>query len=515
MAKRREFDATGLGDYNVTLDKLVRHLEGTGVRLADFPELGYDNPPAERAVLFSSPGGLKETVEREEPSLSRRIRKVEGPGAIYPYLRELPEALARKANPLILDCLNCEKGCNGGTGTGCQDLPQDVLEAEVRRRDETQRDLLSTKGLFRRSSAQGVRAGIRRWWKPGLFARTYTDRSALVAIAHPDKDQLKSIYGRMAKEGEKDILNCGACGYGSCEGMATAVHNGLNKPENCQQFRQSMLERGKETLAQMTTALDEEIARASGLLEGVISMLPTLSSLTDDQASSIQDANQRIGKLLSTLNQSSTISAERQLGLSSLLETASAVQSELSKSLEAVHALKDQMGGIHDLVAGINKIASLTNLLSMNASIEAAHAGESGKGFAVVAFEIRALADQSGKSASRIAKTIADMSKGMEAASALTELSGADIRKVLGDLATCASGVKVVFDSMASMSSETDGISGSLKSLTETAGSVRETYGRMEESLRGTAAEIVKIAQISRENVQKTREAEAARGAPA
>ena len=91
----------------------------------------------------------------------------------------------------------------------------------------------------------------------------------------------------------------------------------------------------------------------------------------------------------------------------------------------------------------------------------------------------------------------------MAATTTVTEKSGTEIRNVLSDLTESAAGMKEIFDSLALMSSETDGIGNSLNTLTKTAGSVRETYTTMEQSLREAAGEITKIAQISRENTEK------------
>ncbi|MDP3179145.1 MAG: methyl-accepting chemotaxis protein, partial [Spirochaetaceae bacterium] len=454
-------------------------------------------------VLFSSPGGLKETVEREVPGVRAGVRKIEGPALIYPYLQELPASLARKVNPLILDCLNCEKGCNGGTGTGSQDLPVDQLEAAVRKRDALARASLAGKGIVKKDSAREVRRGINSWWRDGLFSRAYVDRSKISPISTPSENQLKAIYLRLKKEKKEDYLNCAACGYGSCEGMAIAIHNGLNKPENCQYYRQRKLLQGKSDLTEMSKSLDEEISRSTRLVEKVMAMLPELTRQTDEQAGSLTDANHRIGGLLISLKQSSAISSERQSGFTSLLSTASGVQNVLARSLSAVQGLKEQMKGIRDLISGIDRIASQTNLLSMNAAIEAAHAGTAGKGFAVVAQEIRVLAEQAGKSATQIGGTMAAMVKDMEITSAITERSGADIRKVLNDLTESAAGMKEIFDSLAGMSSETDGIGASLTKLTQTSSGARETYRQMGDALRGAADDISKISVISRENVEK------------
>ena len=56
-AKKREFEETGLGDYNIAHLSIVKFLEDSKVNLADLAETDFDNPSAERAVMFSSPGG--------------------------------------------------------------------------------------------------------------------------------------------------------------------------------------------------------------------------------------------------------------------------------------------------------------------------------------------------------------------------------------------------------------------------------------------------------------------------
>ena len=134
IAKKREFEAIGLGDYNVTMQSLESYFRDHHVDLSKFPEAEFEGPPAERAVLFSSPGGLKETLERWNPGASRATRKIEGPRTVFPYLDELSKSVDEGIAPLLVDCLCCEKGCNGGTGTPGRKMGLDQLEHLVSER---------------------------------------------------------------------------------------------------------------------------------------------------------------------------------------------------------------------------------------------------------------------------------------------------------------------------------------------------------------------------------------------
>lgn len=224
-AKGRELADLDPPVANVTFEAIEAHLAARGQALADFPAAPFQNPPAERAVAFSSPGGLLQTLVRERPELAGATRTIDGP-EVFAYLDDLALAIESGHAPALVDVLNCTLGCNGGPASGHRgQRHRDRLEAPVRRR--------RAQAMADQRPGE-IEAAIDAHWRDDLFRRGYRDRrDTVVANCRVTEEDLASAMQRLGKTTPEDERNCATCGYGTCRGMARAIALGLNQPENC------------------------------------------------------------------------------------------------------------------------------------------------------------------------------------------------------------------------------------------------------------------------------------------
>jgi methyl-accepting chemotaxis protein len=152
------------------------------------------------------------------------------------------------------------------------------------------------------------------------------------------------------------------------------------------------------SLADLDSAADAATAEASS----IGSRVDELNGHIETEVSAQEESAASVNQMVSSISSVADSAVARRESLAGLRETAEEGERRLAALIEAIGRISGSVGSIRDMIAVINKIASSTNLLAMNASIEAAHAGDAGKGFSVVADEIRGLAEGSSRNAKEI-----------------------------------------------------------------------------------------------------------------
>lgn len=178
----------------------------------------------------------------------------------------------------------------------------------------------------------------------------------------------------------------------------------------------------------------DTVERTKTFVSTMLSALNQMSGNIETQTSFINENSTYITQIMQSINSVNKMVGIAQDISGKLVSATKIGEDKIESTITNIKEIKKASNVVEEVVQIISHIAEQTDLLSMNASIEAAHAGDFGRGFGVVADEIRKLAEDSAKSAKKIFDQLKQMANRIDAGVYLSESTGEALKQMANDI---------------------------------------------------------------------------------
>ena len=226
----------------------------------------------------------------------------------------------------------------------------------------------------------------------------------------------------------------------------------------------------------------------------VQAMMEQLNEHVEEQSNSVAASSSATEEMIANIRSVTDTLITNSKNVKELQDASEAGHTSLNEVVTDIQGIARESESLLEINAVMQNIASQTNLLSMNAAIEAAHAGESGRGFAVVADEIRKLAESSSKQSKTIGGVLKSIKNSIDKITKSTDV-------VLGKFDAIGSGVRTVSIQEDTIRNAMEEQGHGSKQILQAVSNVNEVTHQVREAAR-------RLVETSKENMHKTSAAE-------
>jgi methyl-accepting chemotaxis protein len=255
-------------------------------------------------------------------------------------------------------------------------------------------------------------------------------------------------------------------------------------------------ERSMDGLTQDSATLKDELSAIS-------SSSTQARSSAESQSSVVNQTSAAVEEMTASIKSITTVTQERKQAVKNLAAGTEDGQRVVALSSQSMQSVKASATAILDIVGVINSVASQTNLLAMNAAIEAAHAGEFGRGFSVVADEIRKLSEQTGKNVKAVSETVKGTIADINKAAENNERAVASFNRISDEAKLVSDAMDEIIRGLEELSVGTgeinEGVANSVTSTNELRGAV----GSVDEKLAAATKSLATLGDAAREVLQE------------